>query len=104
VRKEIYPIAAWGGIQPNCVKMDEALDMCVETTDTERWVGCVCVCVCVCVCAGMRLRKWRCSECVWKWFLSKIYVNKKEKGNCAYVHVRACMRAPTLKGEAANVY
>jgi len=33
VRKEIYPIAAWDGIQPNCAKMEEKLGMCV----------CVCV-------------------------------------------------------------
>jgi len=43
VRKEIYPIAAWDGIQPNCVKMEEALDLYGNRTDTERWVGHVCV-------------------------------------------------------------
>ena len=47
MRKEIYPIAAWDGIQPNCVKMEEAFDLCGNRTDTERWVVCVCVCVCV---------------------------------------------------------
>ena len=53
MRKEIYPIAAWDGIQPNCVKMEEAFDLCGNRTDTERWVVCVCVCVCVCVSRGM---------------------------------------------------
>ena len=43
MRKEIYPIAAWDGIQPNCVKMEEALDLYGNRTDTERWVGHVCV-------------------------------------------------------------
>jgi hypothetical protein len=89
VRKEIYPIAAWNGTQPNCVKMEEALDLCGNRTDTERWVGCVCVCVCT----GMRVRKWKCFECVWKKDISTIYVNKKEKINCVracvYVHARA---------------
>lgn len=43
MRKEIYPITAWVGMQPNCVKMEEALDLCGKGTDTERWVGCMCV-------------------------------------------------------------
>ena len=94
MRKEIYPIAGWDGIQQNCVKMEEALDLYGNRTDTERWVGRVCVCVCVgvCVCTGMRVRKWRCSECVWKRDLSKIYVNKKEKRNfvCVCVCVGGC--------------
>jgi hypothetical protein len=72
--------------------------VCGMRSDTARWVGCMCVCT------GIRVRKWRCSECVGKWDLYKIYVNKKEKGNCACVHVCACMRASTLKGEAANIY
>ena len=44
----------------------------------------------MCVCTGMRVRKWRCSECVWKRDLSKIYVNKKEKRNCVCVCVCVC--------------
>jgi len=83
-----YRWMGWDGIQPNCVKMEEALDLYGNRTDTERWVGHVCAWVCVCT--GMRVRKWRCSECVWKRDLSKIYVNKKEKGNCVCVCVCVC--------------
>jgi hypothetical protein len=52
VRKEIYPVAAWDGMQPNYVEMEGALDLCENGTDTERWVGCVCVYVRVCACGN----------------------------------------------------
>jgi hypothetical protein len=53
VQKEIYPVTAWDGILPNCVIMEEMLDLCGNGTDVERWV----VCVCVCVCRGTRMGK-----------------------------------------------
>jgi hypothetical protein len=92
VRKEIYPIGAWDGIQPNCMKMEEALDLCGNRTDTERLVGYMCVCVYGYVRAEMEAF----CMCLEEGSLQNLCEQEREEKLCVCVCVCACMRGPTL--------
>jgi hypothetical protein len=83
-------------MQPNCVKMEEALDLCGKGTDTERWVGCMCV-------YGYARAEmevfWMCLE---EGSLQNLCEQEREEKLCVCVWggggvACVCVREPTLK-------